>query len=57
LRVSDVAYLKVQAARCRRLAEFSAEDQIRATLNAMADEYEAKARQQEAGSDRGVPPT
>ena len=47
----DAAFLKEQARRCRRLARGIATPDIVATLNQMADEYEARAEAMNAKSD------
>ena len=39
----DAAYLREQAARCRRLADSVTDQAARVTLRAMANEYEARA--------------
>jgi hypothetical protein len=41
----EAAYLREQAARCRRLAASLSDNAARANLHSMADEYEAKANQ------------
>lgn len=43
----DAAFLKEQARRCRRLARGIATPDVVATLNQMADEYEARAEKTE----------
>ena len=40
----DAAYLRRQAARCRRLARLATNPGVAVNLGDMADEYEAKAR-------------
>lgn len=44
----DAAFLREQARRCRRLARGIATPDIVATLNQMAEEYEARAETVEA---------
>ncbi len=45
--MSDAAYFRTQALKCRRLARSSDEREAR-ILDDMADEYEAKARELDA---------
>ena len=40
----DIANLKAQAARCRRLAQATSDEGVAATLTGMADQYEREAR-------------
>jgi hypothetical protein len=51
----DAAFLREQARRCRRLARGIATPDVVATLNGMADEYDARAEQMEKRKDPSQP--
>ena len=53
--MADAAYLRSQAARCRRLAQATSDEGVAATLEGMAEEYLAKARELEAAAKRDRP--
>ena len=46
----DADYFREQAAKCRRLSRATGDEGVGETLRQMAEEYDAKARELEAGN-------
>ncbi|WP_165357240.1 hypothetical protein [Sphingosinicella sp. CPCC 101087] len=53
--MSDAAYCRAQAAKCRQLAEGSTDQQTAANLLILAEDYEKEALRLERGSDPELP--